>query len=167
MIRLLEPSRNNPTRIATLLCHNLDAMPTDPRIAQTDADIVSCFDTIHQLRSHLSLDEFLARVRRQQKDGYRLACIVADGRVVATAGYRISEKLSCGRFLFVDDLVTEQSQRSRGYGAQLLSWLRMQAAAAGCSRLQLDTGVQRTDAQRFYEREGMDRVAYHYESKIG
>jgi GNAT superfamily N-acetyltransferase len=82
---------------------------------------------------------------------------------VAVAGYRVTYKLSAGRFLHIDDLVTDGSVRSQGHGAQLLAWLRTLARTEGCQSVQLDTGVQRTDAQRFYEREGMRRSAYHYE----
>lgn len=140
---------------------------TEPQIAETDEDIARCFTAMHQLRPHLVRDEFVSRIRRQQEDGFRLAYLAIDGHIVAVAGYRISEKLSSGRFLFVDDLVTDEMHRSQGYGARLLDWLRKQAIAAGCGRLQLDTAVNRKDAQRFYDREGMRVVGYHYEMTIG
>src|SRR5438045_3605745 len=135
------------------------------RIAESDEEIAACFSVMAELRPHLVAEEFVSRVRRQQTGSYRLAYIAVDGRPVAVTGYRISEKLSAGRFLFVDDLVTDEAFRSKGHGARLLTWLREVASAAGCTRLQLDTGVQRKDAQRFYAREGMSLVGYHYEVK--
>ena len=56
--------------------------------------------------------------------------------------------------------MTDATFRSRGYGSRLLAWLREQARAVGCASVQLDTGVQRKDAQRFYEREGMRLSAF-------
>ena len=53
--------------------------------------------------------------------GYRLAFVQDTDGVVAVAGFRVGENLAWGRFLYVDDLVTLPSHRSKGYGAKLLS----------------------------------------------
>jgi len=54
-------------------------MPEEPLIQEmnTDAEIISAFATLHELRPHLREEEFLATVRRMQKsDGYRLAAVL-------------------------------------------------------------------------------------------
>ena len=38
----------------------------------------------------------------------------------------------------------------------------MRARAAGCSVLDLDSGVQRRDAHRFYMREGLTISSFHF-----
>jgi GNAT superfamily N-acetyltransferase len=136
------------------------------RIIECDADLAACFPVLAQLRPHLDLDSFLARVRSQKADGYRLAALEADGQVVAVAGFRLLERLVDGRFLYVDDLVTDEEHRSHGHGAALLRWLRDYAGANSCASLQLDSGVVRKDAHRFYEREGMERSSYHFLQKV-
>lgn len=133
------------------------------RTAASNEEIAACFPVMVQLRPHLKHEAFVDIIRNRMPSEYRLAYIEVNGRPVAVAGYRITEKLSAGRFLHVDDLVTDSAARSKGYGAHLLRWLRAQALAEGCGSVQLDTGIQRTDAQRFYEREGMRRSAYHYD----
>lgn len=133
------------------------------RIAQTDEEILSCFPIVSQLRPHLDRDRFLAQVRRQIDAGYHLAFLAVDGSPVTIAGFRILEKLSSGRVLYVDDLVTDSTARSEGYGARVLEWLKERAQREGCEYLQLDSGVQRLDAHRFYEREGLRHVAHHFD----
>jgi GNAT superfamily N-acetyltransferase len=137
------------------------------RVATSDSEIAGCFPVVVQLRPHLKRQEFVGCVRRMQRAGYRLAYLEANGLPVAVAGYRISYKLSAGPFLYVDDLVTDEPERSKGYGSHLLRWLVEQARAAGCSKVLLDTGVQRTDAQRFYDREGLRVAGYHYHYDVG
>ena len=56
----------------------------------------------------------------------------AEDRVVSVAGYRTKRTLFCNRFLYVDDLVTAEAERSRGYGKALLAWLMNEAVALGC-----------------------------------
>lgn len=131
-------------------------------LAVTDAEIAACYPVMHELRPHLSPDDFLARVQRQNNAGYRLAYAQANDRPAAVAGFRLGENLAWGRFLYVDDLVTLSAHRSQGYGARLLDWLRDYALREGCDQLHLDSGMQRVDAHRFYEREGMLRAGYHF-----
>ena len=135
----------------------------DIKIATTDQEIRACFAIMQQLRPHLKAGEFVSKVRNDLPAAYRLAYAEVDGRPLAVAGYCVTEKLSAGKFLQVDDLVTHEPARSRGHGAKLLAWLQAEARAHGCGSVQLDTGVARKDAQRFYEREGMQLSAYHYE----
>jgi len=130
--------------------------------AESDTDILRCFAVMAQLRPHLVEAEFLTRVRRMQAEGFILARLEEDGAVRAVAGYRFHEKLFSGRTLYVDDLVSDTTRRSKGHGARLLAWLAAQARAHDCDLLELDSGVQRFDAHRFYFRERMKISSYHF-----
>jgi len=136
------------------------------RVATTDDEISACYPVMRELRPHLREDEFVARVRRQEGAGYRLAFAEGAEGVVAVAGFRVGENLASGRHLYVDDLVTYSHGRSKGYGAKLLTWLRSVAAAEGCAQLRLDSGFQREGAHRFYEREGMARVGFQFSEDV-
>jgi GNAT superfamily N-acetyltransferase len=86
--------------------------------------------------------------------------------VQACAGFRILEYLWVGKTLYVDDLITASSARSRGHGHELFEWLEAHAREAGCAELHLDSGVQRFAAHRFYLRERMHIVAHHFALKL-
>lgn len=138
-------------------------MKTTVVLAESDAEIARCFAVMRQLRPHLVEADFVARVRRMRAEGFRLAYLAeADGAVRAVAGYRFHEKLHSGKNLYVDDLVTDPTERSRGHGRALLAWLADEARAHGCVQLELDSGVQRADAHRFYFRERMHISSYHF-----
>ena len=132
------------------------------RVCTTDHEIAACAPVMRELRPHISGDEFVERVRLQQADGYMLACLFDQNRPVGAAGFRIVTNLAWGRFLYVDDLVTVTTQRSKGYGAYLLKWLHDYACKEQCEQLHLDSGTERKDAHRFYDREGLDMTSYHY-----
>lgn len=131
-------------------------------VAQSDADIVRCFPVMQQLRPHLVAGNFVDTVHRMRREGFHLAYLEKDDAVRAVAGYRYTEKLFSGRNLYVDDLVTDASSRSHGHGARLLAWLVAEARAHDCVQLELDSGVQRVDAHRFYFRERMHVSAFHF-----
>lgn len=130
---------------------------------QTPADIAATYPVIVQLRPHLSTDDYVALIERLGREqGYRLAAL-KDGFTLSTvAGYRVGESLAWGHYLYVDDLVTSEDQRSQGHGERMLDWLMEKARELGCKELHLDSGVQRHGAHRFYLCNRMDIVAYHF-----
>jgi GNAT superfamily N-acetyltransferase len=134
--------------------------------AETDEAILACREVMRELRPHVAAGDFLATVRAMQADGLRLACIRDGGRVVAVAGYRISTNLFSGRHLYVDDLVTAETERSKGHGKTLLGWLRQLAVENDCDVFHLDSGVQRKRAHQFYLREGLELSSYHFSERL-
>lgn len=137
-----------------------------PRHARTDNDIAACFAVMSELRPHLAREEFVSLVRELEQDGFRLACIEDNDEVVAVAGYRISSNLVLGKHLYVDDLVTAERYRSKGYGEQMLSWLRAVAKENRCNVLHLDSGTQRQRAHKFYLGQGMVITSFHFAEEI-
>jgi GNAT superfamily N-acetyltransferase len=135
--------------------------------AYTDADIRDCWPVMVQLRPHLKEADFVATVRRQFEEGYQLAFIRHDARVVCVAGFRIFHKLFSGRTCYVDDLATDEGVRSQGFGAELFAWLRDNSRREGCTLLELDSGVQRHAAHRFYLVQRMSIDSYHFSLKLG
>jgi GNAT superfamily N-acetyltransferase len=135
-------------------------------IAGSDAEIDSCFDVISLLRPHLHRHDFVRLVRSMEPQGYRLAYLTDDDAVQAVAGYRIIDMLRTGRMLEVDDLVTSASARSKGYGKQLLNWCYDLARSSGCSVVELDSAVHRADAHRFYFRERMYVLGFHFSHSV-
>jgi GNAT superfamily N-acetyltransferase len=144
----------------------MPAMDITVARAVTDAQILACFEVMCELRPGLARDSFVATVRRMEPGGFRLAFVAVDGTVQAVAGYRIIEMLRTGRMLEIDDLVTASSARSSGFGERLFHWLVDEARGAGCSVVELDSGVQRADAHRFYFRQRMHVLGFHFSVPI-
>jgi GNAT superfamily N-acetyltransferase len=133
------------------------------RTLTTNDEILSARRVMRQLRPQIAEDAYLATVRRMmQTDGYLQAAVFEGDTVVAVAGYRFMEMLYAGKTLYVDDLNTDETRRSRGHGKTLMDWLKREATERGCVQLQLDSGVQREQTHRFYFREGLTINCYHF-----
>lgn len=137
-----------------------------PKIAMTDNDIGCCFGTMSELRPHLNKDDFVPTIREMEKGGYRLAYIEAGPNVICVAGYRIAHNLHMGKHLYIDDLVTAESYRSKGYAEKLLSWLKELAIKEGCSYLHLDSGTHRERAHKFYFQQDLTIASFHFSQKL-
>jgi GNAT superfamily N-acetyltransferase len=134
----------------------------------TDEDILAARSVMRQLRPQIPDADYLATVRRMMKtDGYLQAAVFEGDTVVAVAGYRFMEMLFAGgKTLYVDDLNTDETRRSRGHGRTLMDWLKREAKEQGCVQLQLDSGVQREQTHRFYFREGLTINCYHFRIEL-
>jgi len=136
------------------------------KLATSALDISRCFPVMVQLRSHLTESEFSQRVQRQQQSGYFLVYVEKNNSVKAVAGCRFIETLIDGRLLYIDDLITDAAERSQGYGGALLDWLVDYAKSQGCVSLQLDSGVQRAAAHRFYFRKGLTISSFRFKQSL-
>ena len=88
-------------------------------------------------------------------DSSNVLIAVAAGRVVGICtAYLDILSVRYGLRCWVEDLAVDPGQRSLGIGSALLAAAREWAAGRGASHLELDSGAARTDAHRFYEREG-------------
>ena len=113
------------------------------------------------LRPQLPVD-YAATMARVFRSGGRMIVATADEVVVGLAVWRVLENTMFGRFLYVDDLVTDTRLRSRGVGKVLLSRCEALAVELGCRELVLDSGVQRAQTHRFYFREGLSVRAFNF-----
>ena len=136
-------------------------------LAVEDGEIEGCYAVMSELRPHIGAGEFVGRVRRQMTEaGYKLAYLSDGGEVKAVAGFRMSECLAWGKFVYVDDLVSKEGERSKGYGGELFDWLVAYAREQGCDQFHLDSGVQRFAAHRFYLNRRMAIEAHHFGLKL-
>jgi GNAT superfamily N-acetyltransferase len=67
-----------------------------------------------------------------------------------------------GQRCWIEDLAVDPGRRSQGVGAALLDAAADWARRHGATHLELDSGVARTDAHRFYERREPATKGYSY-----
>jgi GNAT superfamily N-acetyltransferase len=123
---------------------------------------------MNELRTHLiDISEYENILEEMRRGGYRMFAVVEDDEYVALAGIAIRTNFYYGRFLYVYDLITSEKVRSRGHGKLLLEHLEELARLDGCQTIALSSGVQRSDAHRFYEdKMGYDRVSYVFKKTL-
>ena len=137
-------------------------MPFKVSRASTNAQILACHPVMSQLRPHLGKADFVATIGRMAKEGYRMVFLTDAEEVRAVLGYRIVETLRTGKMLMVDDLVSADGARSLGYGKALFDWAMREARSADCTVMELDSAVHRADAHRFYFRQKMHVLGFHF-----
>lgn len=132
------------------------------KLAISDDDILSCFDVLVQLRPALIRARFVKLVKHMQSEGFQMAFLQENGCVVAVAGFRIHTNLFMGKNLYIDDLITDEKHRSKGFGEELVAWLEAYAKVQECLVIHLDSGTQRQQAHKFYFAQGFPITSFHF-----
>lgn len=136
------------------------------QVAQSDSEILSCWDAISILRPMLLIDDFVNLIRTQQNEGYVIIYISENDKVVAVAGYRIMNMLYCGKIVYIDDLSTLENFRGKGFASTLLRYIYRVAELNHCEAIHLDSGTSRTNAHRLYFNESFIISAFHFNKSI-
>lgn len=135
--------------------------------AVSDEQIAATFDVMRQLRPNIERARYVSLIRDlMASDHLKLLALTDDNVVRAVASYRIMNMIYCGRLLYVDDLVTDERVRSKGYGSQLIARLRAEAEALGCAEIQLISRTIREQAHRFYFREGFGIECFQFRMRL-
>lgn len=133
---------------------------------QSRTEMMEAFPVMKQLRTHLDEKVYLELVSEaQEKEGYKMFALFHDSDIVAVIGFQPMITLYYGRFIWICDLVTDSHRRSEGYGEKLLSYVHQWAKENKYERVALSSGMQRTDAHRFYEEKmGYDKVSFVFKT---
>ncbi|MFG6113952.1 GNAT family N-acetyltransferase [Halobacillus sp. MO56] len=135
---------------------------------QSKEDILEAYPVIKQLRTHLDASTYYQLVAEaKETDGYRMFALYDGEKIVAVVGFEPMTTLYYGRFIWVCDLVTDENSRSNGYGKVLLEFVHDWAKQKGYESVALSSGLQRTDAHRFYEEKvDYDKVSYVFKKRM-
>ncbi|SER38792.1 GNAT family N-acetyltransferase [Natrinema salaciae] len=137
--------------------------PTDIRELTTESEGQAAFPILVQLRDHLDRESYADLLEEMRAEGYRLFARYVDDDPVAVAGVKIATNFYLGRHAYVYDLVTDEAERSTGHGERLLEFVHEWAAENGCEAVELESGLWREDAHRFYtERMGYEKYCYSF-----
>jgi len=96
---------------------------------------------------------YLRHLEQMAAEGAHIIQLVDQNEVRSLGVWRSFLTTYCGRRFEIDDLVTADAHRSKGYGATMIKALEAKARALSCDTMMLASATRRVDALRFYFRE--------------
>jgi len=134
---------------------------------KTQDEILKAFDVFLELRPSIpDLKSFTEQVLEQRKEGYEMIAVVENDEVLACVGFRIMTMFAWGKILYIDDLITKEKCRGKGYGKCLLEHAILIAKDNACHQVHLDTGYARHAAHRAYIKQGFEFHCHHLALKL-
>lgn len=129
---------------------SLTSLNTQNLSSQSANLIERCYPVMAQLRSNLTVDAFTTQIQEQIREGYELFALEDQSQVVCVAGFRRDDSLQYGPHIYVEDLVTIENSRHKGYGTFIIDQFVKIVQKYGLSGVLLDCGIQRDETHRFY-----------------
>lgn len=137
-------------------------------ILRTEIELEQAYPVMKELRPHITLQNFLDIYHQSHKTtGYEIAALKVDNQILAIMGYRILFDYVHGKHCYIDDLVSSEQHRSKGFGAELLKYAEQFSKDQGCTGLRLCTGIDNERGKKFYEKNGWNLRAIVYKKKVG
>ena len=91
----------------------------------------------------------------------RYLCAIDQGDLVGFCSVSFKNSLwQEGPLANIDELVVAETARGQGIGSALLDAVIDVARKIGCTRIELDSAFQRTEAHEFYEHKGFEKRAF-------
>ena len=138
---------------------------------KTAEEILSTYPLMKQLQSTRVKDEFftekeyLNRVTELMKSGYRIARALNNDSIIGVVTFRRKSNLFMN-IMYVEELVIDEILRSKGFGKQLLRWVEKEARKHSCDSMELDCGMHRTKAHKFYFCEDFEINTFYFMKRL-
>lgn len=129
-------------------------------------DISKITPILKILRKNRTEKELIELLKISFEEGYKLAFIGNNEVVFSAIGFRIQTFLHSGKTLYIDDLITLEEHKKKGYAKLLLDYVKKIAIETNCETISLDSGISRKDAHRLYLNEGLFIDSFHFASKV-
>lgn len=137
------------------------------QLLSTRSQWLDAFPIMHQLRTDLTPETYIALLQDMQTEGYQLYALYHEEEMVALAGCGWRTNFYNKRHVFIYDLVTDENYRSMGYGEELFDYIHHLAKEEGAQYVALESGIIRHDAHRFYEEKfAYDKWCYSFRKNI-
>lgn len=133
---------------------------------KTLEEMFAVFDVLAHMYPNMSRPEYEAILPERVETGYRMLGVFDGEKCICSAGFWISYRFYCGKFIQLDNMVTLPDARSKGVGKLVVDFIKNTGKSDGCKKVLVDTYVENFSAHRFFLREGFIIRGYHLNFEI-
>lgn len=131
-----------------------------------EKEILDTYPLLAQLYEELSYEQYESYIKDLLPLGYRRIVVLEDGNAIASAGLLEGVHFRFGKYMYINDLITDSAHRSRGIGKALIHWIQQNAIERGCKSIKLASNVNRHKAHRFYMSDDFFVHGYYFVKEL-
>lgn len=129
-------------------------------------EVLKTYPLLKQLYPELTAEQYETYIDDLLPLSYRRIVVEENGHYLASAGVLMGVHFKFGKYLYINDLVTDSTHRSHGIGKMLVDWIEEEAKRLGCTGIKLSSNVNRHDAHRFYVTDGFFVHGYYFVKEL-
>ena len=128
----------------------------------TASDMAATFEVLCELYPTLTLEAYLEELEFMVQHNYSQVVVKEQDVIVGVSGVWIGNKLWCGKYMEIDNIVVSEKARSQGVGQKMVEYLKNKALALGCSMVALDSYTTNFKAHKFFYNQGFVPKGFHF-----
>lgn len=121
---------------------------------------------LRQLNPKISFEVLKERLREMLLQQYQCVGAYHGDRLIGISGIWMLTKYYVGKHVEPDNVFILPEYQGKGVGQQLLEWIFSYAKSEGCTASELNCYTGNTAGQRFWEKQGYELVAFHYQKQL-
>ena len=130
-------------------------------------DIFSIIPLLNVLNPNITQEILEIRLTEMVEQGYKCVGVFSEAnKLVGISGLWVVTKYYVGKHIEPDNMVFLPEYRSKGAGKTLMAWVYEYGKSQGCIASELNCYLPNTSGQKFWENEGYNAIAYHYQKKF-
>jgi GNAT superfamily N-acetyltransferase len=120
-----------------------------------------------QILNQNILEEVLReRLDAMMQQNYRCIGIYDDTKLIGICGIWTLIKYYIGKHIELDNIIILPEYQNKNIGTKLMVWIEIYAKDNDCVASELNCYVGNKDAHRFWEKEGYEVIALHFQKKF-
>jgi hypothetical protein len=133
---------------------------------KNNEEIRESYKIISQIYQDLDCDTYVNNVTKAISDGYRMAGVIKDDKLIAIIGIREINDIKLGKIIKIEDFVICKLNRGIGAGKIMLKWVDWKALEINTNILSCKLSFERVESQKIFLREGFSINGLNFIKKI-
>ncbi len=129
-------------------------------------NIFSIIPLLKMLDPSIKEDVLKSRLSNMLQQGYQCIGAYEQNELIGICGIWVLEKYYVGKHLEMDNIVVSPNYRSHGIGEKIIIFIEEYAKKIGCIAGELNCYIKNEEAHRFWERNGYQPIALHFQKKF-
>jgi GNAT superfamily N-acetyltransferase len=136
------------------------------KILDSANEMYAQFDLIKQLSKNVSYQNYCLMIDEMVLLNYKQAVAYLNNKPISVCGYWINTKIYSGKYVELDNVVTDENYRGKKIGELLCNFVLKIAKENNCKTAMLDAYLENESAHTFYQNLGFDKKGYHFIKSI-
>jgi len=108
----------------------------------------------------------LKRFKEMVTQNYECIGVYDAEKLVGVSGLWFCTRHYSGRSVELDHVFIEDAYRNKGLGSQFVNWIQGYVKLKGCEAIELNAYIDNEPSHKFYERDGFQKLGYHFVKEI-
>ena len=118
-------------------------------------------------KPHITEAILKERFKEMITQNYECVGVYDADQLIGVSGLWFCTRNYSGRSVELDHVFIDDAYRNKGLGTQFINWIETYVKTKGYQAIELNAYIDNVPSQNFYEKDGFQKLGYHFVKLIG